>query len=230
MNLKNLILGAGIVLSSYLPMQKTYSQDNYDKISIQMDIGKDISKFKSKVILSKAHVHGKIDTKFKIFTDFEASINEFDLNDYAKSTWGYKFLAAKKTQLNPIFGAINEVKYIEKNEQPYFKYGLNLGVGAKFDYELNKLKGSAELIFPFSEVNEPWLYNRTSLKTKRGQLELFFKGKNLKDNSLGLKFTTKPFREDFSLFAEYLIRNHPKLYAGRDFFSFGLSISIGGKF
>ncbi len=227
-NLKRLIFGAGIISLGFIPMKKSFSQTY-----LRADIGKDIIDFEpdlstDKAYLSKGYIQGHTETK-NFFTNLEAMMMDFGLNDYAKANLGAKLSKNKKINLNPqitAFAETEEIRQINKIESPTQRYSFKakIGTGIILNYNLKKLKGEAEIIFPLSDAEHPLFYTRHSLKTKLGEFESFYKGKNLKNNYYGIKLTT-PSKEGFNFFIEYS-KNSSEIFKEKKFLNLGLAVRV----
>ena len=230
--LKKILLAAGVAFIGCFPVKKSFSQEsNYIKFDFREDFGKEVINFDKNLSFSQMYVKGDIETR-DVFTSFEAMLNEFFLDDYFKSAWGVKLIGDEKISLNPQIAVFLEAEKEKNARFNHFTHNYffkeKMGAGQILNYDLKKLKGKIEIIFPFSDFKSAMVYTRHSLKTKFGEFEIFYKGKNIDNNYSGIKFTTNPFRENFSFFAEYS-RNKSEIFMKNEFLNVGLTIRSGNE-
>lgn len=221
-NLKKLIFGAGIISLGFIPMKKSFSQTY-----LRANIGTDLIN-PNKIL--PMYIQGHTETK-NFFTNLEAMMMDFGLNDYAKANLGAKLSKNKKINLNPQITAFAETgEIVPRNKFEglplLYSFKAKIGAGAVLNYNLKKLKGKTEIIFPLSDAKHPLVYTRHSLKTKLGEFEIFYKGKNFNNNYHGIKFTT-PSKKGFGFFIEYS-ENISEIFNENEFLNLGLAVRVEG--
>ena len=221
--------GLGIVLMSYFP-QKIFSQHNFDRkknlnVEVRGDVGRNVFKNKNNNLFSELYVKGNQNGE-KCFSGIECQVDEFALNNFSKVGFGVNVYRTENFGFNPEMTFTREICLVNEKDTTSNRLENKFGPGLKLEYNLGKFKGSNEVIFPIGEFDKPRYYIRNSVEIGKGEIELFLRGRNIDENYFGIKYTTKEFWKDFRFFAEYAVKNNPKIYT-TDFMNIG--ISLNGK-
>ncbi len=203
---------------SQCDLNESNSKRNESSLKVRAEVGRDLFDMGSRSLYSVFGVKAELRRK-NIYSDFDTRIDNFATNSYSNTGLGYYVFDKKGLSVGPkISFLMRHQEFFPGEEVKIFNFRDQIGTGLKIDYG-NKLEGN----FVLSPSKNPLYAAECSWSIKESELELFSRGSKEEGICSGVKFTTRPFGEYFSLFGEYSIRQGEREKFPRDFLNFGIT-------